>query len=239
MAWSPDESTLATVAWDGTIRTWDADTGEQLRKFETNHQNWTGAFSPDSKYLAATDGTGNVWIYDLTSDDNSVYWKFNTGEKRRWRRAVAWHPNGKLLAVGGELSGELLLLDVDAKQLVQERLLSTRESKVDNEEVRPVMKSNFGVTQVQFVEGGRKIAFWTCADASIEVYDFERYKKWRFARGGTEDGPHAEKWRDEKGKVTSEWGHGMLAWENKERGLLGLASIDFDGVRIWSVKLGD
>lgn len=29
----------------------------------------------------------------------------------------------------------------------------------------------------------------------------------------------------------------MLVWENPERGKLLFASIDFDGVRIWSVKL--
>ncbi|RSL48013.1 hypothetical protein CEP54_013115 [Fusarium duplospermum] len=94
-----------------------------------------------------------------------------------------------------------------------------------------------GVNEVKFVDGGNKLVVWMNGDGSIEMFDLRQEVKWRFGRGGTEDGSEAEKWRDENGKVTSEAGSGMLVLERGRK--LTLASVDFDGVRLWSVPLAD
>ncbi|KAF4972355.1 hypothetical protein FSARC_1077 [Fusarium sarcochroum] len=232
--WSPDETLFASVAWDCSIRIWDATTGQEKHRFETKGQNWTGAFTADSRYFAATDGTGNVWVYSLS--DGVVYWVYEATPSDGWRRTIHWHPNGKWLAVGGEQSGELLLLDVEEKKLIQKRLLSV-DACTREEEVRNMMKSFVGTEEVKFVDGGNKLAVWTLGDWSIEVYDINQQVKWRFARGGTDDGPEASKWRDEEGKVTSGGSYDMLVWEDPSKGQLVLASLDFDGVRIWGVPL--
>lgn len=234
--WSPDEAFFASVAWDGTIRIWDASTGDAIHCFRTDKQNWTGAFSPDSSHFVATDGLGIVRVYALRAEE-PLEWEFKPEGTQQWRRAVAWHPNGQLLAVGGERCGELLLLDVALKKIVQKRTLSLSAAQPDEDIPRSMLDRSVGVNRVKFVDGGHKIAFWTFGDCSIEVFDLTQQVKWRFARGGTEDGPEAEKWRDEKGKVTSQRGHGMIAWESHSSGELLLASVDFDGVRIWSVPL--
>ncbi|KAM5350051.1 hypothetical protein ACJ41O_006556 [Fusarium nematophilum] len=212
--WSPNEAIFASVAWDGTIRIWDPASGQQLHCFETSHQNWTGAFSPDSKCFVATDGSGTIRVYSLHSEE-TLHWEFKPAGHKHWRRAVAWHPAGKLVAVGGETCGEILLLDVVTKEVVQKRTLSTAAAQVDDEELRTVLEGFVGVSEVKFVDRGNKLAAWTYGDSSIEVFDLCQQVKWRFARGGTEDGPNADKWRGEEGRVTSFGGHGMLAWERQ------------------------
>lgn len=234
--WSLDETHFASVAWDGSIRIWDAVTGHEKHRFETSKQNWTGAFTPDSKYFAAIDGLGTVRVYSMISD-NPVHWVYEAERAGRWRRTIDWHPNSKWLAVGGESSGELLLLDVEEKRLLQRRELSIEESRPSDETTRSIIKRFVGTSEVKFVDGGNKLAVWTYGDWSIEVYDINQQVKWRFARGGTEDGPEASKWRDNQGKVTSGPGSGMLVWQDLVNRQLRLASLDFDGVRIWAVPL--
>lgn len=234
--WSPDEAFIATASWDRTVRIWDASTGQQRYCFDTGLQNWTAAFSPDSRYFATTDGKGYLRIYNLVSDSpTEPYWQYlpETGELRRG--SLAWHPNGKILAMGGRSFGELLLLDVEKKGVIQRRLLSPEKiTNVEIERFSRIMKHSVGVSEVVFGDCGDKLAFWTYGDSSIEVYDLVREVKWRFARGGTE--PDDDSWKNvETGEVTSKGGHGMLVWEGSPGEGVALASIDYDGVRIWSL----
>ncbi|SCO06049.1 related to serine/threonine-protein kinase pkwA [Fusarium fujikuroi] len=202
---------------DVTVGPADATTGEQKYKFKTEGQNWAGVFSPDSSYFAATDGQSNVWVYSLA--DGGQHWVYKGQRSDRWRRTLAWHPTNPWLAVGGESNGELLLLDIMDK------------------ESRDMMEGFVGTLETRFFDAGNKLAVWAFGDWSIEVYDLKQEVKWRFARGGTEDGPNAGKWRNEQGKVTSKGGYEMLAWEDHSKGSLFLASIDFDAVRFWEVPL--
>ncbi|KAH6951860.1 WD40-repeat-containing domain protein [Fusarium avenaceum] len=235
LGWNSDESLFASVSWDGTVRIWDPNTGDKKHLFRTDHQNWTGGFSPDSKYFATVDGSAKVRIHSIGSG-GKLHWTYEGQREGYWRRTISWHPNNQWLAVGGELSGELLLLDIEKKQLLQKRLLSA-DASTSEDEVRDIMKGFLATYEVKFVDGGNKLAVWTFGDDSIEVYDINQQVKWRFARGGTEDGPEAGKWRDDKGKITSKGGCGMLTWENHAKGVLQLASLDFDGVRIWEIPL--
>lgn len=236
--WNSDETLFGSVSWDGTIRIWDAATGEELHKFTTDHQNWTGGFSPDSKYFAATKGTGGILVYALEGKTSATeHWCYRDEGSERWKRALDWHPNSKWLAVGVEDKGELLLLDVEQKELLKERTLSYEACVVDEEEKRSILRGYLGVNRVKFVDGGRKIVFYTFGDGSFEVYDLEDKLKWRFGRGGTDNGPRADKWKDDKGKVTTEGGYNTLVWEDFENGKVMLASLDGEEVRIWSVEM--
>ncbi|KAJ4328557.1 hypothetical protein N0V84_000916 [Fusarium piperis] len=232
--WSPDEKLLATVSYDNTIRIWDAVQGHQIHCFETERFNTVAAFSPDSQRLVTTDAVGIVCVYNLRADE-TLHWTFKAEGPKTWRPSVAWHPSGELIAVGGKRYGEILLLDISKKEVIQRRLLSGGDTKTDEDMPSTVPESFIGVNEIKFVDGGNKLVVWLSGDGSIEVFDLRKEVKWRFARGGTEGGPEAEKWRDENGKVTSEAGSGMLVLERG--GKLTLASLDFDGIRLWTLPL--
>jgi WD40 repeat protein/serine/threonine protein kinase len=102
VSFSPDGKTVATSHSDGgSIRLWDATTGEQLTTFHDESGdpvpgNWRVDFSPDGKILAAP------------SDGNLFVWDVSTGEVVAHRTVpaignIAFSPDGqRLLGIGGD-----------------------------------------------------------------------------------------------------------------------------------------
>jgi WD40 repeat protein len=70
VAFSPDETRLATGAIDGTVTIWDAASGEQLLVLR-GHYTFAAsvAFSPDGSQLASVGAEGLVRIWALDLDD--------------------------------------------------------------------------------------------------------------------------------------------------------------------------
>lgn len=250
--YSPDESMIGTVAWDKGIRIWDAANGHQKYKFDTNGQNWTGCFSPDSQRFAGTCGDGTFYVYSMSDGATLVQYKpdLHSG----WMRALSWSANGKVVAVGGGhggVPGRFFLYEIERNEVVQERLLSTEACLVEPE-IRRIMRSYLECYRVRFVDGGRKVVVLTSGDGGIETYDLETWEKWRFVRPGV-DPEFEEKTRgnEEESKenvdnrqqkkvgvdLMSHGGFSMTAWEDHKRGKIWFASMDGDAVRIWDVQM--
>ena len=233
IGYSPDETLIGTVAWDMSMRIWNASTGTVKYTFETAGQNWTGGFSANGKMFAGTCGDGSVHVYSLADGKELFRWDVNSG----WCRALDWSPDSTILAVGARNNGKMVLIDVQKQQMVQERLLSTARAKVENEELRRFLGHSLEVYRLKFVDDGRKIVCFTAGDGSAEMYDLAKHCKWRFARAGT-DSYYREivNFVETESTHLIKGGYEMVSWEDGENGLVMLATVDGDAVRLWSVQ---
>ncbi len=123
VAYAPDGTSIATASWDGTVRIWNATTGEEVRRLglDKGARLQTGepssntfdqiAFSPDNAFLVTVKRESTLPPPPPPAPpppaDRSVIivWDRRTGEKLRTFPAdgasFAISPDGKLIACGG------------------------------------------------------------------------------------------------------------------------------------------
>ncbi len=117
VAFSPDGRLLATTSWDRTVKIWDVQTlarrPDPASLHTLRHHNvvWNAVFSPDGKRLASAgdrptpDETGGklaeVKVWDPVSGQERCTLE---GQEREIWSALAFSPDGQLLATGHLLS---------------------------------------------------------------------------------------------------------------------------------------
>ena len=98
LAFSSDGQTIATGSDDGTVRLWNAESGDLERKLEghTAAAVKTVAFSPDGRMLAS--GGGGISLWDVSTGDRLQ----TLHGHKKWVNSVSFSPDGRVLASGGD-----------------------------------------------------------------------------------------------------------------------------------------
>jgi len=95
VAFSPDSARLASASYDGTVKIWDANSGECMQTLEGHSYEVSSvAFSPDSARLASASGDSTVKIWDANSGECLQTLKGHSYEVR----SVAFSPDSARLA---------------------------------------------------------------------------------------------------------------------------------------------
>ena len=106
---SPDGKRLASGSIDGTVKIWDAKTGNELRCF-TEHEDWIAslAFSPDGKLLVSGSGDATLKIWNTFDVDNKSSATFGGYQRKKsetfgfsYPACAVFSSDGKKIVSGG------------------------------------------------------------------------------------------------------------------------------------------
>jgi WD40 repeat protein len=99
VAWSPDSTRIVSGSYDGTVRIWDAVTGE-LQQTLTGHTDYVEsvAWSPDSTRIVSGSRDKTVRIWDAVTGELQQTLTGHTD----WVRSVAWSPDSSRIVSGGD-----------------------------------------------------------------------------------------------------------------------------------------
>ena len=107
LAWSPDGRLLASAAFNGPVRVWDASTGQSIQVLLPDEKAGALAWHPDSSQLALVTSDGvKVWPVGSGQQVRTL----SGGDTFEWTLDADWSPDGSLIALG-RAAGGISILD--------------------------------------------------------------------------------------------------------------------------------
>jgi WD40 repeat protein len=134
LALSPDGQMIASVCDDMVCRLWEAESGKPIRRLEGHvlrtpfhfvSKLYASAFSPDGKLLATVDQAGHALVWETATGRQVAdvlapffYTHDTNGHTYGGIRAVDFSPDGRRIALGGNLAGDTSTIG-GSKALIQ------------------------------------------------------------------------------------------------------------------------
>src|SRR6202035_5417189 len=104
LAWSPNGQYIATGSLDNTVQIWNPTSGAQVYTYHgQSGAVFDLAWSPDNTRIASASSDGTVKIWGALTGNNLVTYTGPSSLRGgiAASNAVAWSPDGLLLAIGG------------------------------------------------------------------------------------------------------------------------------------------
>ena len=202
LAFSPDGQILASASADHTIRLWDPETGEPLCTLY-GHTDLVAsiAFSPDGQTLASSCADRTIRLWHMTKALALEAQTLEAGPTRHILhghtqkvRAVAFSPDGQILASGGE-DQTIRLWDAQTGHCLQ-----------------VLAKHSHSVVAVAFNGDGRTLASGG-ADQTVCLWDVQARKPLRTLQGHEQGVPALAFNPQEDLLASSHWGQAIHLWD--------------------------
>lgn len=98
VAWSPDNTRIASCGNDGTVQVWAVESGNLLWKTRIGHYAFAVAWSPDGRKIAGGAGDGNVTLLDASNGQQLAAYTDQSGAIE----GLAWSPDSTFIVAGSQ-----------------------------------------------------------------------------------------------------------------------------------------
>ena len=148
ITYSADGKTIATGHWDGTMRLWNANSGQSIQTFKTHTNRVISlAFSSDEKTIATASWDGTMRWWNTNSGENIKTFTGYIGGSH----SITYSPDGKIIAVTG--GGKVNLWNASGKHL-------------------KTLKGHKGyVTSIRFSPNGQTLITGGSADKTVKYWN--------------------------------------------------------------------
>jgi WD40 repeat protein len=114
LAFSPDGKTLAVGYNEGDLRLWEVSSGKEAAKFKAPRTVAYLKYRPDGKMLALSAGDSSIHLWDVAGGKITA----TLDEPKQNIQAIAFSPDGKLLASCGIPAKTVALWDVASRKQI-------------------------------------------------------------------------------------------------------------------------